>query len=136
MNTAQALPTIPGNATEGSEPSVVRLERHIQRRRRELPPTFDVPASNTTTNTNPFGGARRLMTREESPEMFRIVGQMSGDYQKLETEKAELDERIQLLIARRVRVDTNLSLIKGSLDAYSKALDIEDILPESLRNAS
>lgn len=120
---------------DSSEVPLVRVERFVRREIQKSPPTLVVGDAAVTPGGNPFGGARRLMTNAEAPEMFGLVRDMSSHYQRLDEERSRLDEHIQLLIERRMRVDTNLGLMRQSLNAYAKVLDIEDILPQSIADA-
>lgn len=136
MQNAQEMMVPPsygvGSSTEdNSEVPLLRVERLIRRQVQATSPVLvvpDVPAA----GESPFGGARRLMTHAEAPEMFGLAREMSSHYQQLEQERTKLDEQIQLLIERRMRVDTNLSLMRQSLTAYAKVMDLEDILPSSI----
>lgn len=114
------------------EPTVVRLERSIQRQVSREPTIITIPETNTAADANPFGGARRLMSSVEAPEMFGMAKQMASHYTRMEEERKQLDVQIQLLIERRVRTDTNMSLMRAALTNYARSLDIDSILPASL----
>ncbi len=120
-------------AVSEQETTLVRLERHVRRRVDSSPPVIVVDDSASALDANPFGNARRLMTPAEAPEMFGIVREMVAYHHKLEQEREELDKQIQLLIDRRVRTDTTLTLLGHSLRTYAKSVDIEEIMPESLK---
>lgn len=120
-------------AVSEQETTLVRLERHVRSRVEASPAVIVVDDSASALDANPFGNARRLMTPAEAPDMFGIARDMAAYYTKLEQEREELDRQIQLLIDRRVRTDTTLTLMGHSLRAYARSMDLDDIMPETLK---
>lgn len=129
----QVLPAGYGVGTDPRESSEVKIQKSIRRISSQRPPVLDVPDSTSPDDPNPFGRAKRLLGPHEASDLYGIARTMAVNLERAQSERARVDEQIQLLVEQRMRHDSTVRLMRQGLRAYSKVVDIEDLLPEDLK---
>lgn len=113
--------------TNQKDNKTVRMERALQERVEQRHP-FQLLGGQGV------GGIGRLLTEEEAPDIFEQARLQAKLIEKKEEELKSLNEQIDLLTNRRLRVVAEASSFKHALLSYAQIADVSPLFPESMNS--